>query len=69
MDSLSWELATAEWRKATPSQTTDNCVEVADLSSGRRGVRNSRNRTGPVLVFTSSEWKAFIEGVKDGEFD
>ncbi|WP_442939439.1 DUF397 domain-containing protein [Nonomuraea sp. SYSU D8015] len=46
-----------------------NCVEVAKLSGGRRGVRDSKNPTGPALIFTPGEWKAFISGVKDGEFD
>ncbi|WP_084161263.1 DUF397 domain-containing protein [Nocardia sp. BMG51109] len=33
------------------------------------GVRDSKNPTGPALVFTPSEWDAFTTGVKDGEFD
>jgi hypothetical protein len=46
-----------------------NCVEVADLVDGGIGVRNSRDRAGAVLRFTSDEWHAFIGGVQNGEFD
>jgi len=32
-------------------------------------MRNSAHPEGPVLVFTPSEWDAFVEGAKAGEFD
>jgi hypothetical protein len=32
------------------------------------GVRDSKNPTGPALVFTPGEWDAFTAGVVDGEF-
>ncbi|WP_405084332.1 DUF397 domain-containing protein [Microbispora sp. NBC_01389] len=70
MDELTQELQTAVWRKSTWSGSDGgNCVEVAELSQGRRGVRDSKNPTGPALVFTTAEWDAFIQGVKHGEFD
>ncbi|WP_327105217.1 DUF397 domain-containing protein [Nonomuraea glycinis] len=39
--------------------------------SGESGARPTLPRAtdGPVLTFTPGEWNAFIEGVKDGEFD
>ncbi|WP_327044773.1 DUF397 domain-containing protein [Microbispora sp. NBC_01189] len=70
MDELTQELQTAVWRKSTWSGSDGgNCVEVAELSQGRRGVRDSKNPTGPALVFTTAEWDTFIQGVKHGEFD
>jgi hypothetical protein len=32
-------------------------------------VRDSKNPTGPALIFTPGEWDAFLAGAKDGEFD
>lgn len=32
-------------------------------------VRHSRHPEEGTLVFTASEWRAFIDGVKAGEFD
>jgi hypothetical protein len=53
-------------RKSSKSGDGD-CVEVADVPDGV-AVRDSKNPTGPVLVFTPTEWAAFVAGVKDGEF-
>ena len=57
------------WVKSTLSLANGNCVEVADLPGGRIGVRNSRDPNGPVLRFTSDEWRAFLGGARNGEFD
>jgi len=43
-------------------------VEVAFVD-GKVAVRDSKDRRGPVLVFTPAEWEAFVGGVRDGEFD
>lgn len=32
-------------------------------------VRDSKDRGGPVLTFTPTEWDAFTAGVRGGEFD
>ncbi|WP_344383533.1 DUF397 domain-containing protein [Streptomyces thermolineatus] len=37
-----------------------DCVEVA-ASPGAVHVRDSKDRTGPVLSFTADEWAAFVE--------
>ena len=57
------------WIKSSLSFANGNCVEVADLTGGSIGVRNSRDTSGPVLRFTPDEWHAFIGGVQQGEFD
>lgn len=56
------------FQKSTRSgPVNDNCVEVA-LFDGGAAVRDSKNPSGPVLLFTDAEWNAFGEGFKAGEF-
>lgn len=57
------------WIKSSLSYANGNCVEVASLPGGQIGVRNSRDAGGPVLAFTPDEWRAFLGGVQNGEFD
>ena len=57
------------WVKSSLSFSNGNCVEVANLSEGEIGVRNSRDVQGAVLRFTPDEWHAFLGGVRNGEFD
>lgn len=60
-------LHAAAWRKSSHSNPSGNCVEAAQVGGGI-AVRNSRFPDGPALVFTRAEWKAFLLGVKDGDF-
>jgi len=57
------------WVKSSLSFSNSNCVEVADLPGGQVGVRHSKHTEGLVLRFTPDEWKAFLGGVRNGEFD
>ena len=57
------------WVKSSLSFSNSNCVEVADLPGGQIGVRHSKHTEGLVLQFTPGEWKAFLGGVRNGEFD
>jgi Domain of unknown function (DUF397) len=45
-----------------------NCVEV-DTDGPQVAVRDTKDRTGPVLSFTRAEWTAFLAGARNGEFD
>ena len=55
------------WKKARASGQ-GACVEVAVVEDHGVLVRHSKAPHGPVLRFTSTEWKAFIAGVEAGEF-
>lgn len=58
------------WRKSGRSNSTGNCVELAELANkGDVAVRNSRDPEGPALVYTRAEIEALILGIKDGDFD
>jgi Domain of unknown function (DUF397) len=60
------DLSSAVWSKS--ARSGDNgCVEVAFVDD-RVAVRDSKDRGGPVLVFTANEWDAFIGGITDGQF-
>ncbi|RZU78011.1 uncharacterized protein DUF397 [Micromonospora kangleipakensis] len=67
---LAQQLAGAPWRTSTRSQTS-NCVEVAPLGTGPAAValRDSKDRSGPVLLFNRAGWLGFIAGAKNGQFD
>ncbi|WP_433662678.1 DUF397 domain-containing protein [Nocardia sp. CA-128927] len=62
------DLTGAKWFKSSLSQGGDACVEVAFVDGERIGVRDSKNPTGPALVFTPGAWDAFTAGIADGEF-
>jgi hypothetical protein len=64
------DLSRASWYKSTFSNGQGgNCVEVARDLPGIVAVRDSKDRSGPVLTFTPAGWEAFTAGVRDGEFD
>ncbi|GAA1701914.1 DUF397 domain-containing protein [Nonomuraea bangladeshensis] len=64
------DLSKAMWRKSTYSSGNGGqCVEVAMNLPEVVAVRDSKDPDGPKLLFTHDEWKAFIGGVMDGEFD
>ncbi|RDI50138.1 DUF397 domain-containing protein [Nocardia mexicana] len=63
------DLSGAQWFKSTRSASGKDCVEVAHLDGGMVGVRDSKNPTGPALVYDAAEWDAFTRGLANGQFD
>lgn len=52
------------WRKSTASNS-GGCVEVA-IISGSVLVRDSKNRTGPVLRLSPTGWSALLARTRTG---
>lgn len=63
------DLSQAVWFKSSYSGQQGECVEVAFLPGGKVGMRDSKNLSGPALIFTRGEWDAFLSGTVDGEFN
>ncbi|GAA1732295.1 DUF397 domain-containing protein [Nonomuraea bangladeshensis] len=55
--------AIRHWR-ASSFCNGGSCVEVALLSADTVGVRDNKNPDGPVIVFETSAWNAFLGRIK-----
>ncbi|WP_040780590.1 DUF397 domain-containing protein [Nocardia pneumoniae] len=64
---MNLDLSAASWFKSSYSSSDKECVEVAFLGSGFVGVRDSKEPTGPALLFTPGEWDAFTTSITSGE--
>jgi hypothetical protein len=62
-------LLDAAWRTSTRSGNNGACVEVRLATATTVQIRDTKDRTGPVLSFPASAWQSFITGVHNGEFD
>ncbi len=62
------ERAGLRWIKAQASTHNGACVEVA-AAGGKIAMRDSKDPGGPVLVYTPTEFSAFLDGARNGEFD
>ncbi|MFF0627279.1 MULTISPECIES: DUF397 domain-containing protein [unclassified Streptomyces] len=61
------DISDATWQRP-PGDPDAEAVEIAFLERGAVAMRNS---TDPdvVLRYTEAEWRAFVLGARDGEFD
>jgi hypothetical protein len=57
------------WRKSSHSNPSGECVELSRLTDSHIGVRYSRHPDGSILVLSYDVVIAFIQRVKNGDFD
>ncbi|MER7459337.1 DUF397 domain-containing protein [Micromonospora sp. NPDC126480] len=56
------DLTGAVWRKSTRSgDNGGDCVEVATNLPAIVAVRDSKDRGGAVLIFSTAAWRTFVE--------
>ncbi|MFF2146695.1 DUF397 domain-containing protein [Kitasatospora sp. NPDC058190] len=64
------DLTGASWRKSSYSGGGGgNCIEVADGFAAVMPVRDSKDPSGPALLFSADAWQSFVVAVRAGEFD
>ncbi|MQA25894.1 MAG: DUF397 domain-containing protein [Micromonosporaceae bacterium] len=67
------DLAGVQWHISSRSTSGGggDCVEAGPLGdgTGRVAVRHSKHPDGPCVIYTRTEWVAFVAGIKDGEFN
>lgn len=53
------DLSNTTWRKSSRSSGSGECVEIA-YAGEHAATRDSKNPTGPVLVFPTAHWQNFL---------
>ncbi|MDF3302676.1 DUF397 domain-containing protein [Streptomyces tropicalis] len=62
------DISGAQWHGAPGTEAHEERVEIAYLPEGAVAMRSSLD-PGTVLRYTEAEWRAFVLGARDGEFD
>ena len=60
------DISGAQWQRT--GEQEGQAVEIADIGDGCVALRSSDD-PDVVLLYTAAEWKAFVLGARDGEFD
>jgi hypothetical protein len=61
------ERAGLMWVKSSHSGANGQCVEIAS-AAGHIAIRDSKNPDGPILVAAPSQFRAFLNAARNGEF-
>lgn len=65
MVSVNRDLSAAIWRKSSFSNGSGgDCIEVATSLPALVAVRDSKDRSGPALVFTCGQWRTLLADVR-----
>jgi hypothetical protein len=62
------DISGVEWQSAPGTEEHEERVEIAYLPGGAVAMRSSLD-PATVLRYTEAEWRAFVLGARDGEFD
>ncbi|MEV7994514.1 DUF397 domain-containing protein [Streptomyces sp. NPDC086077] len=62
------DISDVEWHSAPGTEEQEERVEIAYLPAGAVAMRSSL-APETVLRYTEAEWRAFVLGARDGEFD
>jgi hypothetical protein len=62
------DISGVEWTCAPGTEKHEERVEIACLTGGAVAMRSSLD-PDTVLRYTEAEWRAFVLGARDGEFD
>ncbi|MFD5428733.1 DUF397 domain-containing protein [Streptomyces sp. NPDC127084] len=62
------DISGVEWHGAPGTEAHEERVEIAYLPEGAVAMRSSLDHD-TVLRYTAAEWRAFVLGARDGEFD
>ncbi|MFF2850531.1 DUF397 domain-containing protein [Streptomyces sp. NPDC058001] len=62
------DISGVEWLSAPGTEEHEERVEIAYLPEGAVAMRSSVDPE-TVLRYTEAEWRAFVLGARDGEFD
>jgi hypothetical protein len=66
------DLARVTWRKSSHSTQNGSCIEAGTTRASIKGsgneiaVRDSTDRGGPALIFTTAAWREFTATIKSG---
>ncbi|GAB3219820.1 hypothetical protein GCM10027447_03360 [Glycomyces halotolerans] len=64
-----FDTAAARWERTMREDGTPAALEIGYADNGMVALRMAEEPDGDILIYTPSEWQAFVEGVRDGEFD
>ncbi|NYT96498.1 DUF397 domain-containing protein [Salinispora sp. H7-4] len=58
------DMTSVTWQKSTRSNGSGDCIEVAADLAGKVGLRDSKDPSGPFLIFTPAAWATFVRATK-----
>lgn len=61
------DLSSAQWRKASHSNGSGNCVEVGQTPARIIAVRDTTDRDGAMIAVSPAAWQAFTACIRTGQ--